>query len=163
MGCPVSSRRTAAVATALRWGAHRFPFVEDEVADLRAFVPPGSVCVDVGAEYGLYTWVLATLAGPSGRVHSVEPLPGPHRWLRITARLLDARNVTVHRAALGARSGRGRLSLPMRRGLPVHGRAYLSPRARTGPAPMPSSAPPAPWRPPSAPSTSWPTKPVWSG
>ncbi|MDQ0987584.1 hypothetical protein [Streptomyces sp. V2I9] len=65
------ARRTAAVAAALRWSAHRFPFVEDEVAGLRAFVPPGSVCVDAGAEYGLYTWVLAALAGPSGRVYSV--------------------------------------------------------------------------------------------
>ncbi|MEU7423522.1 FkbM family methyltransferase [Streptomyces sp. NPDC040750] len=130
----MSARRTAAVAAALRWGAHRFPFVEDEVAALRAFVPPGSVCVDVGAEYGLYTWVLASLAGPSGRVHSVEPLPGPHRWLHLTSRLLGARNVTVHRAALGARPGCGTLSLPMRRGLPVHGRAYLTEGAQ-GPGP----------------------------
>ncbi|WP_031069037.1 FkbM family methyltransferase [Streptomyces sp. NRRL S-118] len=130
----MSARRTAAVAAALRWGAHRFPFVEDEVAGLRAFVPPGSVSVDVGAEYGLYTWVLSALAGPSGRVHSVEPLPGPNRWLSTTARLLGARNVTVHRAALGARAGHGKLSLPLRRGLPVHGRAYLTEGA-DGPGP----------------------------
>ena len=119
---------------ALRWSAHRFPFVEDEVAGLRAFVPAGSVCVDAGAEYGLHTWVSAALAGPSGGVHSVEPLPGPCRWLRVTARLLGARNVTVHRAALGDRCGRGRLSLPVRRGLPVHGRAYLTEGAH-GPGP----------------------------
>ncbi|MFD5220517.1 FkbM family methyltransferase [Streptomyces tendae] len=90
--------------------------------------------MDAGAEYGLYTWVLAALAGPSGRVHSVEPLPGPYRWLRTTARLLGARNVTVHRAALDAWCGRGRLSLPVRRGLPVHGRAYLTDGAN-GPGP----------------------------
>ncbi|MFE0849121.1 FkbM family methyltransferase [Streptomyces rochei] len=130
----MKGRRTAAVAAALRWSAHRFPFVEDEVASLRAFVPPGSVCVDAGAEYGLYTWVLAALAGPSGRVHSVEPLPGPYHWLRKTARLLGARNVTVHRAALGAWCGRGNLSVPVRRGLPVHGRAYITDGAN-GPGP----------------------------
>ncbi|NNJ08202.1 FkbM family methyltransferase [Streptomyces sp. PKU-MA01144] len=130
----MSARRTAGVAAALRWGAHRFPFVEDEVADLRAFVPPGAVCVDVGAEYGLYTWVLSALTGPSGRVHCVEPLPGPYRWLRAAAGLLGARNVTVHRAALGARPGHGKLSLPVRRGLPVHGRAYLTEGA-DGPGP----------------------------
>ncbi|MEU5792411.1 FkbM family methyltransferase [Streptomyces sp. SID8366] len=128
------ARRIAAVAATLRWGAHRFPFVEDEVAGLRAFVPAGSVCVDAGAEYGLYTWVLAALAGPSGRVHSVEPLPGPYRLLRSTARLLGARNVTVHRAALGDWCGSGTLSLPVRRGLPVHGRAYLTAGA-DGPGP----------------------------
>lgn len=130
----MSARRTTAVAAALRWGAHRLPFVEDEVVGLRAFVRPGAACVDIGAEYGLYTWVLSALAGPSGRVHSVEPLPGPNRWLRTAARLFGARNVTVHRTALGARPGSGVLSLPVRRGLPVHGRAYLT-EGTDGPGP----------------------------
>ncbi|MFF5444240.1 FkbM family methyltransferase [Streptomyces sp. NPDC012888] len=102
--------RSAAVAAALRWGATRLPFVEDEVAGLAPLVRPGTVCVDVGAEYGLYTLGLAGLTGPSGHVH------------------------TVHRTALGARPGRGVLSLPRRRGLPVHGRAYLTEGVR-GPGP----------------------------
>jgi FkbM family methyltransferase len=67
-------------------------------------------------------------------VHSVEPLPGPARWLRTAARLLDCGNVTVHRTAIGVRPGLGTLSLPRRRGLPVHGRAYLAEEAR-GPGP----------------------------
>ncbi|MFJ3925923.1 FkbM family methyltransferase [Streptomyces sp. NPDC090022] len=128
------SRRTAAVAAALRWGAPRLPFVESEVAGLGELVRPGAVCVDIGAEYGLYTWVLSALAGPPGHVHSVEPLPGPARWLRTVSRLLGSGNVTVHRTALGAGSGHGTLSLPRRRGLPVHGRAYLTEGA-DGPGP----------------------------
>ncbi|MER7764269.1 FkbM family methyltransferase [Streptomyces sp. NPDC097619] len=126
--------RSAAVAAALRWGASRLPFVEDEVAGLARLVPPGSVCVDIGAEYGLYTWVLADLTGPAGRVHSVEPLPGPARWLRTTARILGSAQVTIHRTALAAGPGRGLMSLPRRRGLPVHGRAYLTEGA-DGPGP----------------------------
>ncbi|MEU9230117.1 FkbM family methyltransferase [Streptomyces massasporeus] len=127
------ARRTPAVGATLRWSAHRFPFAQGGAAGLRAFVPAGSVCVDAGAGYGLSTWVPAALAGPSGRVHSVEPLPGPRRP-RITARLLGARSVTVHRAALGDRCGRGRLGLPVRRGRPVHGRAHLTEGAH-GPGP----------------------------
>ncbi|WP_251059202.1 MULTISPECIES: hypothetical protein [unclassified Streptomyces] len=69
------------VAAALHWAASRYSFVEEEVAGLDEFVAPGDVCLDIGAEYGLYTWTLAALAGPSGGVHSVEPLPGPARWL----------------------------------------------------------------------------------
>ncbi|ROQ95304.1 FkbM family methyltransferase [Streptomyces sp. 2132.2] len=126
--------RSAAVAAALRWGAVRLPFVEDEVAGLARLVRPGTVCVDVGAEYGLYTWVLADLTGPAGRVHSVEPLPGPARWLRTTARLLGSAQVTIHRTALAAGPGRGLMSLPHRGGLPVHGRAYLTDGAE-GPGP----------------------------
>lgn len=108
--------------------------MEDEVAGLGELVRPGAVCVDVGAEYGLYTWVLSALAGPTGQVHSVEPLPGPARWLRTASRVLGSDNVTVHRTALAARAGHGTLSLPRRRGLPVHGRAYLT-RDADGPGP----------------------------
>ncbi|MFI9324923.1 FkbM family methyltransferase [Kitasatospora aureofaciens] len=126
--------RTATVAAALRWGGTRLPFVEDEVAGLREVVAPGAICLDIGAEYGLYTWVLSSLIGPAGHVHSVEPLPGPSRWLRTASRLLGARNVTVHRLALGAEAGLGTLSLPKRRGLPVHGRTYLTEGA-DGPGP----------------------------
>ncbi|QHC18461.1 FkbM family methyltransferase [Streptomyces sp. GF20] len=130
----MSARRTAAVAASLGWGARRLPFVEDEVEGLDAWVRPGAACLDIGAEYGLYTWMLSALAGPTGQVHSVEPLPGPSGWLRTTARLLGARNVTVHRTAIGDRTGHGTLSLPVRRGLPVHGRAYLVEGSR-GPGP----------------------------
>ncbi|MER5730132.1 FkbM family methyltransferase [Streptomyces sp. NPDC002138] len=101
---------------------------------LRGLVRPGSVCLDIGAEYGLYTWALAALSGPSGAVHSVEPLPGPASWLRTTAAALGCDHVTVHRTALGARAQEGTMSLPRRRLLPVHGRAYLTEGA-SGPGP----------------------------
>ncbi|MBB6075109.1 FkbM family methyltransferase [Streptomyces paradoxus] len=122
------------MAAALRWAASRYSFVEEEVAAIGEFVAPGDVCLDIGAEYGLYTWTLAALAGPSGWVHSVEPLPGPARWLSTCACLLGCRNVIVHRTALGARPGHGTLSLPRRRGLPVHGRAFLT-QGASGPGP----------------------------
>ncbi|ORT57467.1 methyltransferase FkbM [Streptomyces sp. CB03238] len=122
------------MAAVLEWAAPRAPFIEDEIAGLRTLVRPGDVCVDVGAEYGLYTWALASLVGRTGQVHSVEPLPGPARWLTFAAGALGCGNVSVHRTALGARPGRGHLSLPRRRGLPVHGRAYLDVDAH-GPGP----------------------------
>ncbi|MYV97200.1 FkbM family methyltransferase [Streptomyces sp. SID3343] len=129
------SRRAARTAGGLRWAATRWPFVEDEVAGLGELVASGDVCLDIGAEYGLYTFALADLVGPAGHVHSVEPLPGPARWLRAGVAALGCRNVTVHRTALGARAEEhAELSLPRRRGLPVHGRAYLTTGA-AGPGP----------------------------
>ncbi|GAA2460438.1 FkbM family methyltransferase [Streptomyces pulveraceus] len=134
-GSPYAGARVTSVALALRWAASRYSFVEDEVAGLRPLVRPGAVCLDIGAEYGLYTWTLSALAGPSGAVHSVEPLHGPAQWLRITAAALGCGNVTVHRTALGERARRrGTMSLPRRRLLPVHGRAYLT-EGTSGPGP----------------------------
>ncbi|GAA4892232.1 FkbM family methyltransferase [Streptomonospora salina] len=115
-----------AVAAALRGLSPHAFFLEREVAGLAEIVRPGDVCLDIGAEYGLYTLALAGLAGPGGRVWAVEPLPGPARFLRSAARTLGARNVRVLRRAVGAEEGAGTLSLPMRRGLPVHGRAFLT-------------------------------------
>ena len=112
----------------LRAAAPRTWFIEDEVAGLAAHVGSGGVCLDVGAEYGLYTWALAGLVGPAGHVHAVEPQPGPATFVDATRRLLRAGNVTVHRTALGDAAGGGVLALPRRRLLPVHGRAFL----RTG-------------------------------
>ncbi|MDJ0380166.1 FkbM family methyltransferase [Streptomyces sp. G-G2] len=131
---PYMGVRVTSVALALRWASARWPFVEEEVGGLRPLVRPGAVCLDIGAEYGLCTWALSVLAGPSGAVHSVEPLPGPARWLRTTASALGCGNVTVHRTALGERAQDGTMSLPRRRLLPVHGRAYLT-QGASGPGP----------------------------
>lgn len=126
--------RLASVVSTLNWASGSLGLVEQEVAGLPPLVPPGSVCFDIGAEYGLYTWPLSALAGPNGAVHSVEPLPGPARWLRAAATALGCDNVTVHRTAFGARAQDGLMSLPRRRLLPVHGRAYLT-EGTHGPGP----------------------------
>lgn len=38
-------------------------------------VPPGGTCIDIGANIGLYTLLLAALVGPRGRVIAFEPSP----------------------------------------------------------------------------------------
>ncbi len=121
-----ASRRLAALAAALGAGARRAPFVEDEVLGLGQLVSQGAVCLDVGAEFGLYTWSLAHLVGAAGAVHAIEPQPDLTRALRLGKRLLGATHVTVHQLALGAEPGPGHLSRPSRAGVPVHGRAFLS-------------------------------------
>ncbi|MEJ2869950.1 FkbM family methyltransferase [Actinomycetospora sp. OC33-EN08] len=110
----------------LRAAASHAWFLEDEVGGLAEFIGPGAVCVDVGAEYGLYTWTLAGLVGPAGQVHAVEPQPALAAFVGAARRVLRAGHVSVHRLALGAEAGGGVLSLPRRRRLPVHGRAFLT-------------------------------------
>ncbi|MFC4565861.1 FkbM family methyltransferase [Nocardiopsis mangrovi] len=131
---PRAHLRLRAVAAVLRGLAPNAFFIENEVAGLGELVRPGAVCVDIGAEYGLYTFAMAGLAGPGGTVYAVEPLPGPARFLAAAVRAVDAPGIHVVRRALAGQPGAGTLSLPVRRGLPVHGRAYLTTGAdRPGP------------------------------
>lgn len=119
---PGSGARAGLAGPLARWTR----LAEDEILGLCRVVAPGAVCVDVGANYGLYTHALSWVVGRAGRVHGIEPLPGPFRTLAASAAMLGAGNVRPHRVALGARTAPGVLSVPVRRGLPVHGRAFLT-------------------------------------
>ena len=110
----------------LRALAPRASFIEDEIAGLRGVVRPGAICFDIGAEYGLYTFPLSRLAGPTGLVHSFEPLPGAARVLAAGIGAFGCRNVRRFAGAVSDRPGVGELSMPRRRGLPVHGRTFLT-------------------------------------
>lgn len=106
------------------------PLIEGEMLGLAPVVRRGDVCVDVGANYGLYTHELSRLVGDRGRVHSIEPLPEAHRVLTALVALRSLGNVETHQVALGEHAESSILSVPSRHGLPVHGRAYLTSGAR---------------------------------
>lgn len=106
--------------------AGRTPYLESEMLGLASVVRPGSVCLDVGAAAGLYTVVLSHLAGPSGEVHSVEPLEFAHPvWRRVLGYRTRA-NVRHYTLALGAEPGSGVMSVPFGRRVAVTGRSFLT-------------------------------------
>jgi FkbM family methyltransferase len=79
---------------------------EPAITDLiQRVVKPGSVCLDVGANVGSHTLVLARAAGPHGRVIAVEPHPRLSARLERNVRLNDYRNVVVIAAALADTDG----------------------------------------------------------
>jgi FkbM family methyltransferase len=124
-------RLTAAAITSLaRWT----PYLEKELCGLRTLVRPGSVCIDVGSAAGLYTAVLARLAGPAGQVHSIEPLPFAHLLWARAVRAGRAGNVRRHTLALGMEAGNETMSVPVGRYGLVTGRSFLARRAE-GPDP----------------------------
>lgn len=100
--------------------------MESEVSALAPVVGPGDVCFDVGAGFGLYTYVLAQRVGTEGQVHSLEPLSAPRRLLDRAVRCAGLSQVRVHAAAAGRRPGTAVMSLPHRNGTPVHGRAFVT-------------------------------------
>jgi FkbM family methyltransferase len=85
-------------------------YEQSEVAFVRRTVKPGQTVLDLGANVGFFTMIMASLVGPSGMVYAFEPL-------RRVADLLEhsiAENgfedrVRLERAAVGESSGAARL------------------------------------------------------
>jgi FkbM family methyltransferase len=120
--------RPAMTNAVVRLLARHTPYLEDELLGLPEVVGPGSVCIDIGAAAGIYTQALSYLVGPTGQVHSVEPLPFVHPlWTRIL-NAHAASNVTRHIGALGLAAGKGVMSVPMGRYGLVTGRSFLTGR-----------------------------------
>src|SRR5262245_24874789 len=68
-------------------------------------VRPGMRVVDIGANVGLYSLLLARLVGPEGRVFAFEPEPTLFRALADNCRRSRLTNLAPRNLALGDRSG----------------------------------------------------------
>lgn len=79
---------------------------DEEVRLFGSLVRPGMRVIDVGANVGLYTLLLARLAGEAGRVHAFEPEPTLFASMRGNCSANGAGNVIPVNVALGAERGR---------------------------------------------------------
>ena len=114
------------IAGALR-GSASLSLAEPELRGLAELVRPGDVCFDIGAAYGMYSFSLASLAGPAGAVYSFEPQPKPRRVLRTGVRACGLQNVRVTDAAVGSEPGSLEMALPVKFGFaPIHGHAHVN-------------------------------------
>lgn len=78
----------------------------DEAQLLRKLVEKGMQVVDIGANIGLYTLLLAQLAGNAGHVFAFEPQPNLFSMLRHNCASNGALNVTPFQCAASDASGR---------------------------------------------------------
>jgi FkbM family methyltransferase len=81
---------------------------------IRDMIGPGEVCVDVGANRGVYTHVMSIKVGSTGRVHAIEPFPGNYQRLQTLARRRG--NIVVHALAASDHTGSGVLRMPVHNG-----------------------------------------------
>lgn len=77
----------------------------DEMAVIIKNVKPGQTVIDVGANIGLYTLLLAKLVGADGRVLAFEPGPVSFGLLTVNVHLNRYRNVTLENRAVTDISG----------------------------------------------------------
>jgi FkbM family methyltransferase len=80
-------------------------FSEGEVDLFRQLVQPGQVVVEVGANIGAHTVVLAQLVGPRGRVLAFEPQRLLYQMLCANLALNNITNVVGVQQAVGAAHG----------------------------------------------------------
>ncbi|HEV2249757.1 MAG TPA: FkbM family methyltransferase [Candidatus Limnocylindria bacterium] len=73
----------------------------------------GDAFVDGGAHIGYLTLLGSSCVGPTGSVHSFEPVPLTHDALACNVARNHARNVRLNRVALGPRAGTLELELPI--------------------------------------------------
>lgn len=101
--------QAVAMSRDIRSGAWHEP--ELELVPLA--VAAGDTVLDIGANYGVWSWHLSRAVGPDGVVHAYEPVPFTVRTLRQVLRRLGVRNVRVHAAACGEAPGTLSLRVPL--------------------------------------------------
>lgn len=84
---------------------------EDEIRFMRRLLKPGQRVIDIGANYGIYTLVMANLVGPDGKVWAFEPASSTADLLAASIAANSYGHVLLERSALSSVSGWARLSL----------------------------------------------------
>lgn len=83
-----------------------------DVYFLKKLIRPGDYCGDIGAHLGYFTLNLSRLAGPTGKVIAVEPMPPFHATLQEQLRRRHADNVTLYQVALGGEGDYVEMGIP---------------------------------------------------
>lgn len=104
---------------------------EPELHELRRLVRRGTVAVDVGAHFGLYSYLLARLVGKDGRVVAIEPIAEDADLIERAFRTLRL-PVSVVRCALSSHEGEATLTIPRLGGAEKTALATLEEQAQSG-------------------------------
>lgn len=92
-------------------------------------VRPGETALDLGANFGLYSYHLSRTLKGSGRVYAFEPVPFTFATLRLVARILRFQNVTLLEKGCSQEAGKISFQVPVQdSGAFSAGQAYIGGR-----------------------------------
>jgi FkbM family methyltransferase len=123
--------RNLAMAWDIRTGAWREP----ELDLIKYVVKPGDTAIDIGANFGVYSYHLARAVAPGGKVYSFEPVPTTTQGFRTIAKLLRFQNVELFEKGCGDEPGTINFRVPLQdNGAVIPGIVHASARddARDG-------------------------------
>jgi FkbM family methyltransferase len=111
------------------WDTRTGHWTEPELDLIPFAVRPGDTALDLGANFGLYTYHLSRTVGPSGRVYAFEPVPFTFNSLRLASKLQSLRNVELVEKGCNDKAGRITFSVPLQSsGALSAGQAYIGGR-----------------------------------
>lgn len=104
-------------------------FQEPELALLPAAVKPGDTVLDIGANFGLYSYHLSKQVGPAGKVIGFEPVPFTVSTLKRVVRQLGLKNVDIRPVGVGDKPGTLTFTVPLQSsGQLMAGQAFIGSR-----------------------------------
>ena len=83
----------------------RADFERSAIACLRRFLRPGMVCMDIGANAGLFAVFMATRVGAGGKVYAFEPTAATFQRLQTNITLNTLHNVVAENVAVTEQAG----------------------------------------------------------
>lgn len=87
---------------------------EPETKALDKFITNGAVCIDIGAAYGRYTFIMSKLAGKDGKIYSFEPGNYSLKVLSAVVKFHRLKNVVIIKEALSDKKGFSQLAIPVK-------------------------------------------------
>lgn len=98
---------------AMSWDIRSGGWSEPELDLIPLAVRPGETVIDIGANYGLYSYHLSRAVGARGKVYAFEPVPFTSKTFRRIARVLRFANVELVDKAVGDKPGSLELTVPI--------------------------------------------------
>lgn len=88
---------------------------EPEIFWIKSTLKPGDVAIDVGANYGLYTYNLSKTVGNNGLVYAFEPIPYTFRTLKRITKIFQLNNVKLINKGCSNNVGKVNFSVPLQK------------------------------------------------
>lgn len=100
-------------AAAKAWDIWTKSGAEPEMELIPFAVKEGDTVLDIGANYGFYSYPLSRAVGSRGSVYAFEPVPFVHETLHQVARILRFKNVTLIPKGCSDETGQVSFTLPI--------------------------------------------------
>ncbi|MBA65597.1 MAG: hypothetical protein CMG55_07345 [Candidatus Marinimicrobia bacterium] len=88
---------------------------EPEIFWIRSILNEGDIAIDVGANYGLYTYNLSKSVGSNGLVYAFEPVPYTFGTLKKITTLFRLKNVKLINKGCSDNNGKIKFSIPLQK------------------------------------------------